>query len=508
MEHLDLYKLFCEDFETKKQKKKRKQEEKRKAEELRAKTEFVPKILKSLPLMTPEDNRRILSKNNLFKLADKIYALKIADEHLRSFIFMRVQEFYESQNPKFFQNDYQIADFIKWYKEDFKKSKYFTYGTDWGGFNIPSEAINTCLKGLKEDPNDYDKMLMAIVDTIKKDEDGRFYLIGTDLSDGGLLDHEMAHGLYYTNLDYRKQIDSIITRMTPSMHKKVADSLLDMGYNQRVIDDEIQAYIATGGGNSYYRLVDEEPFKYKPSKYDDRDKYNKILGGYGGYGGYSGYGGKYGRDFSEFGTPDEYGDVVIGSNIGKQKGKELDETEYLEDECPHCQHKFKFEDYTKGEDVDEIKCPKCHKDIELVWVNDKDEIEDFEDECPYCQFQFNYKDVTEAGMGYIRCPGCDRVITQKDLEEYKKLGEGEDFEPTNTIQDERYMAKGIFDFFGKNRKDKKKKEEKEKKIYSSPEDVQLAKKICQDLCDTFDEYFEEVGEPEKVEVDYSKYFKI
>ena len=535
MKHLNEYNynLFGNSSNSKKDdKKKKKEEAKRKAEELKAKTAFVPKILKSLPLPTPENTRRFLNKVHLFKMADKIYALKIADDQVRSFIFMRVQEFYESQNPRFFQNDYQIADFMKWYKEDFKrKAKYFTYGTDWLGFNIPSEAINACMKGLIEDPNEYDKILFAVVDAIKKQEDGRFYLIGSDLSEGDLLKHELAHGMYYTSTAYKNAMDNIINKMTPKMKKKISDTLLGMGYNQSVVNDEIQAYIATDDFNQSHMLVDEKPVY-------------KFSGGFG-----KNYGtGKLWDDDDWFYKNktkdlDENDDIVIGSRVGQNV-----EEEYVSDECPYCHHKFNFMDYIDDEDElpDHINCPnkKCGKKIELEWGDEEDleeelrdecpecgmlfnyedlkinkgkvkcpeceepirvsllemerelseqeedeeiqegvktNMEDKEkDECPYCKAKFNFHDVPEAGPGYIKCPSCKKIVLEEDLEEeqeIKEIGKVSKFSDYSKIE------------------------------YDTPEDVKLAEKICDELTEVFERYYETIGDPHVVMIDYSKYFK-
>ena len=41
--------------------------------------------------------------------------------------------------------------------------------------------------------------------------------------------------------------------------------------------------------------------------------------------------------------------------------------------------------------------------------------EKYDTKCPKCNHQFNYNSIPESGMGYIKCPKCKEVITQKDI---------------------------------------------------------------------------------------------
>jgi hypothetical protein len=134
---------------------------------------------------------------------------------------------------------------MKWYKEEFN-NEYFSYSSDWSGFNIPSEIIESCSKNI-QDFNEYDKIMLSIYDTIRKEEKDKFYLIGTDMDDGSLLHHEVAHGMYYTNDKYKRDVLSLIHAMPQRVHTRLCKRLLNTGcYAENVLDDEIQAYISTG----------------------------------------------------------------------------------------------------------------------------------------------------------------------------------------------------------------------------------------------------------------------
>merc|ERR1712039_250872 len=76
---------------------------------------------------------------------------------------------------------------------------------------------------------------------------GQFYVIGS-CEGGGALHHEMAHGLYATNAEYRQRTDSILSRLPGSARAAMCEALLKMGYcsDEEILTDEIQAYAAGG----------------------------------------------------------------------------------------------------------------------------------------------------------------------------------------------------------------------------------------------------------------------
>ena len=41
--------------------------------------------------------------------------------------------------------------------------------------------------------------------------------------------------------------------------------------------------------------------------------------------------------------------------------------------------------------------------------------------CPKCKYIFDLLAETEAGMGWVECPKCGKVVTQKDLAKNKKV---------------------------------------------------------------------------------------
>ena len=64
-------------------------------------------------------------------------------------------------------------------------------------------------------------------------------------SDSSTLDHEIAHGLYYTCEKYKTAVDKVLAKMKPAHVESMNKFLVDMGYAESVLLDETQAYMGT-----------------------------------------------------------------------------------------------------------------------------------------------------------------------------------------------------------------------------------------------------------------------
>ena len=126
-----------------------------------------------------------------------------------------------------------------------------------------------------KDQNEYDDVMLKIVDRIwaKLAKSGKpygsFYLIG--VPKGGdakrILKHEIAHGLYSTNIEYKTAMDNQLKLLPPIKLKKLK-SIIGRDYAKRVIIDECQAYMSTG--------LTEETEKLKFTK-SELDSFRKIF---------------------------------------------------------------------------------------------------------------------------------------------------------------------------------------------------------------------------------------
>ena len=174
-----------------------------------------------------------------------IYAVIIKDKYDRAMTFCRAQEYYESPSSKFRGKEFSIWDYMKWYHG--RNGNGFSYGNDWSGFNIPVKIIKECYEKLNKIESPYDKAMDEILSFLSlKVESKDGYVISCGIAKGDTFNHELCHGFYYTNKDYKKQMDNLTKGLPKKYYNVFKGNLLQMGYANKVINDEIQAYIQYG----------------------------------------------------------------------------------------------------------------------------------------------------------------------------------------------------------------------------------------------------------------------
>lgn len=147
--------------------------------------------------------------------------------------FLRFQEHYES--PEWKGKIFTIGQFKAWYSRKYGAE---TYRKDWSGYNIPSYVLEPFIKGLF-DP--LTKKEQEIVNLFRHRDD-KFYIIGSQ-DNKDTLEHEICHGLWYTNDKYRAECEAVLKhggKDLENVRKKVAS----MMYHPSVIVDEIHAYMS------------------------------------------------------------------------------------------------------------------------------------------------------------------------------------------------------------------------------------------------------------------------
>jgi hypothetical protein len=179
-----------------------------------------------------------------------VFAVIVKDHYHRAMLFCRVQEYYESPNPQFRGKNFSIWDYIEWYSREHRD--VFTYTFDWGGFNIPLKTAWDCYEKLKEYETPYDEAMDNIIRTIemkmfnkKNTRNWNGYIIGADSTESDTFEHEICHGLYATNKEYKLLVDEVTETISTKDYSTFKNNLIKMGYTDGVIDDEIQAYLST-----------------------------------------------------------------------------------------------------------------------------------------------------------------------------------------------------------------------------------------------------------------------
>jgi len=157
--------------------------------------------------------------------------------------FCRVEEYYEGQ-PQLNRKYTSFVDFIDFFMKDDGSINYFNY---WSGFNIPGDVFK---EWFQKEMSDKTYWELALADEVEKKLDltEPFYIIGGKKGDMNVIDHEIAHALYYMDESYKAEMEEMnynFFKKYRMQYSKMVKKLKKMGYGENVIKDEIQAYMST-----------------------------------------------------------------------------------------------------------------------------------------------------------------------------------------------------------------------------------------------------------------------
>lgn len=151
-------------------------------------------------------------------------------------MFMRLQEFYES--PKFRGKIFTKKEFLDWYKED----RGTRYHEDWCGYNLPGWVIEVFRHGCFDPLSKDEQELINKCNLLT----GSFYVIGTERGgedDLKVQKHELAHALFYLDLNYRLGAFDIIKGLSKTSKTQLEYYLKNAGYHPSSFVDEMHAYV-------------------------------------------------------------------------------------------------------------------------------------------------------------------------------------------------------------------------------------------------------------------------
>ena len=185
-----------------------------------------------------------MKKIRFREVVKNVFLVNFSTQYELASTFLRFQEYYES--PKFKGKIFTVKQFKKWYVKNSpqaKKKRRFTYYGEWNGFNIPSHILGPFYKGLFDPLDKKEKLLLGLFRRMRRK---RFYIIGACKGDKNILKHEIAHGLFYTNLAYRKKVLGIVKQLDRKSRRGIEKYLLNSGgYDKLVVADETNSYLIT-----------------------------------------------------------------------------------------------------------------------------------------------------------------------------------------------------------------------------------------------------------------------
>ena len=220
-----------------------------------------------------------LVKGKVKEIKPSIYCVIVDDNYDRAMLFCRYQEFYETPFKKFRGKYFSWETYMRHYKNFWKKD-VFTYPEDWSGYNIPSNIVEKGIDTFYKE-TEYDEIMNNIyyycaIDSQNKNGGTRkkWYLIGASSKDLKTMDHEIAHGLYYINHDYRMRVMYQLSLIPKKIMDKIDKKLIKMGYvnDRKILDDEAHAFLSTG---LYNGLDTKEIKKYEKPFIENFKKYKK-----------------------------------------------------------------------------------------------------------------------------------------------------------------------------------------------------------------------------------------
>ena len=113
---------------------------------------------------------------------------------------------------------------------------YFEY---WEGHNFSMRDLLNFIYKFSGEMTAVEKDVYDLSGALDDD----WYIIAYVQGDDVTKRHELAHAFYYTDLVYTNGVLAIMDAMPKDIKEKLHLALLDMNYNDSVVEDEMHAYI-------------------------------------------------------------------------------------------------------------------------------------------------------------------------------------------------------------------------------------------------------------------------
>ena len=196
------------------------------------------------------------------KLLNNIYHVCLDSKLELNSTFLRFQEHYES--VEFRGKIFSVDEFKKWYTNNSpngKRTGKFTYYEDWAGCNLASYVLEPFYDGKFNPLSAKEKKLLDLFPQGQIED--KFYIIGTYKGGKpGTRKHEIAHGLFYCDAEYNKEVLVILGEL-PQEHRSEVDNYLASfnKFHPDVWVDETHAFIMNELVHMKKAGIDIEKFK-------------------------------------------------------------------------------------------------------------------------------------------------------------------------------------------------------------------------------------------------------
>ena len=186
---------------------------------------------------------------NVKKIDDLLLVLEFNSKVEMNRVMWRVTEFCEGPSS-LMGRKFHFDDFIDEYIEFDGVLGYFSF---WEGHNFPKHKLIKFMYAFSGDLTTREKNLLNVSNLIEDDGYIIAYVKGDDMT----FKHEMAHALFFNNLDYATECINALKNIPKDVFEKYRNALKDLNYNDEVIDDEMQAYLVAYDKDEWDKLFPE-----------------------------------------------------------------------------------------------------------------------------------------------------------------------------------------------------------------------------------------------------------
>lgn len=189
------------------------------------------------------------------KLTSNIYILTFSSRYELCMSFVRINEFCDS--PRFKNKVFTLDEFMDyWVKKN--NSKCFEYPAKWNAFGLSCKDLLDWFSQFKMEQGKVrdkeKKIIEKILTKVSVDALRKTYLIAmynghSKREKKRLLEHEIAHAMYFLDPVYRSSCNALIDKIDRKSLRLIKRTLFSMGYSsgKGVVWNEIQAYLSTDG---------------------------------------------------------------------------------------------------------------------------------------------------------------------------------------------------------------------------------------------------------------------
>ncbi len=197
---------------------------------------------------------RISSRQPLLKrIKPYLYHIEFESREAMNSAAVRFYGYYEDSEFKG-KTGFTTEQFLK----SFEKVHDRHFDNSWSGFNFPGQVFEPFQQGFFDPLSSAEKEILGL---IRKIQDRDFYLIFTYKQyayNHETLPHEIAHGLWKFNPDYRREVESVLATVDLN---PLLDALKNVWhYHDDVLMDEAAGFILTNDDMMRQEGIDIAPF--------------------------------------------------------------------------------------------------------------------------------------------------------------------------------------------------------------------------------------------------------